>query len=283
MEERNAPCPTALFSSGLLGEIRRYIVGKYQADSQIWRERLGQPEPLAAFLRRVMEAYPQERAALLRLVLPRVDPFAESERARLKQAQMRRDGVVFFTDLPVGVPTAVSSFEDFLDRGNASVKRARAGVRAWVDRAGPPMLTLTGQTGTGKSHLSTAAGRALVERGEDVLYRSEGELFDDLRRAVRTSSVAEVLETFSSAPWLILDDLGTASITEGGMMEEMRDRLFDARWRGAGPWHGALRTLVTTNMLSQDLPTRVASRLKDSRWGDSVIVIDAPDYRIHQR
>ena len=265
----------------LRDEIRKYLLGKYQADSPTWQERFGQVESLSAFLQRVQETYPQEIEAICHLVLPRVDTSDEAYRQSLKMEQMRRDGVVFFTELPVGLPETGGSFDTFVGRGNSSVERAVEAVRQWLAEAGPPILTLVGRPGTGKTHLSTAAGRYLLGKNKDVLFRREGDLMADFRRAVPQHQVEEILATFSTVPWLILDDLGTASLNDSGMLGELRDRLFDARWQNTGLWRGAMRTLVTTNLLSDQLPPRVASRLSDTRWGNPVVGIDAADYRVH--
>ena len=265
----------------LRDEIRRYLLGKYQADSPIWSERFGQPEPLSAFLQRVVEMYPQEIDALVKMMLPQVDSSDEAYRASLKAEQMRRDGIVFFTTLPIGLPETCGSFEAFGERGNISLAVAVKSVRQWVSGTGPPILTLIGQTGTGKSHLSTAAGRHLFDKGENVMFRREGDMMADFRSAVPRGQVEEVLAAFSSVPWLIVDDFGTAFVNDSGMLGELRDRLFDTLWSGAGTWRGALRTLVTTNLSSKELPRRVASRLSHSRWGNPIVGIDAPDYRVH--
>jgi hypothetical protein len=52
------------------------------------------------------------------------------------------------------------------------------------------------------------------------------------------------------------------------------DSLIDARWQGSGP----LRTLITTNLVSSELPVRIASRLGDTTLGVAV-PIQATDWR----
>jgi DNA replication protein DnaC len=272
---------TTPFSPGLREEIKRHILAKYHQDSERWQELFGQPESMKSFLQRVVEAYPEEQEALVRLLLPRIDRSDETYREQLKTEQMRQDGIVFYTDLPIGLPDACGSFDAFQERSNATVVQAIKAVRQWVSGMGPPMLTLIGQTGTGKTHLSTAAGQYLVEHGENVLFRREGDMMADFRSAVPRNQVEDILRTLSSVPWLIVDDFGTASVNDSGMLGELRDRLFDARWQGAGTWKGALRTLVTTNLRSKEIPVRVASRLRDTKWGNPIVGIDAPDYRVH--
>jgi len=277
--------PGNVFSPGLREEIKCHILAKYHQDSERWQELFGQPEPMRSFLQRVVETYPEEQEALVKLLLPKIDRSDEAYRENLKAQQMRRDGIVFYTDLPVGLPDACGTFEDFHQevkgRTVPTLVEALKAVRQWVSGVGSPILTLIGPPGTGKTHLSTAAGRYLEERGESVLFRREGDMMAEFRSAVPLGQVEEILRTLSSVPWLIVDDLGTANVGASGMLWELRDRLFDARWNGAGTWKGALRTLVTTNLRSKELPLRVSSRLRDTRWGNPIVGIDALDYRVH--
>ena len=270
-----------LFGPGLRDQIKQYLWAKYHPDSPGWAEIFGPGESMSSFLKRVTEAYPDDLEAITKMLLPKLDSSHDSYREQLKADQMRRDGVVFSTTLPVGLPGTCGTFEAFLERDNASLGQAAKAVRQWMGRVGPPILTLFGFPGTGKTHLSTAAGAYLVEHGESVLFRREGDMMAEFRSAVPRNQVEETLQAFSTVPWLIVDDLGTASVNDSGMLGELRDRLFDTRWHAAGTWRGALRTLVTTNLRSKDLPLRVASRLGDSRWGNPIVGIDAPDYRVH--
>ena len=77
---------------------------------------------------------------------------------------------------------------------------------------------------------------------------------------------------FSGALSLIIDDLGLAALTD--TMRGVMDEIINARWRGAG----GLRTMVTLNFKSKDMPPRIASRLGD-RSRSLVVQIDAEDMR----
>jgi DNA replication protein DnaC len=89
-------------------------------------------------------------------------------------------------------------------------------------------------------------------------------------------SPEEVLQEVMTAPWLILDDLGAAPLGEWdrGQM----DGIIDARWAGA---KGKLRTLITTNLVGDQMPKRMTSRLKDAKYG-KILVIRAADFRVTQ-
>ena len=144
---------------------------------------------------------------------------------------------------------------------------------AWVARRGPPILTLAGSPGVGKSHLTDAAGSVLLAQGEDVVFREASKLFEEFHQAVGSNRLDDLLQAYGSVPWLIVDDFGQGAATDWG--RDIQDRLVNDRWTGA---RGGLRTLVTTNLKAADLPPRVASRLRDRALA-CVVAISAPDYR----
>lgn len=76
-------------------------------------------------------------------------------------------------------------------------------------------LTLVGGTGLGKTHLSTAVAKAVIDRGFDVVYVSAIDLFsefdDDRFRAKQTGTD---ISRYFECDLLILDDLGTEVTTK---------------------------------------------------------------------
>ena len=153
---------------------------------------------------------------------------------------------------------------------------ARQQVVNWADGMVPQLLTLTGNTGVGKTHLAQAAHLVLMRRGEDVVFQTEASLLTRLHSAMRPDapfSVEVVLNEVMSTPWLILDDLGVTA--QGEWDRSTMDTLINVRWQGA---QRRLHTLITTNLTGADLPERMASRLRDTQWAKAV-VIQAVDYR----
>ncbi len=83
-------------------------------------------------------------------------------------------------------------------------------------RVGEKNLLLIGGTGLGKTHLSTAMARRVIERGFYVLYESAQNLFSDFEydRFRARGDEEPRSEKYFSADLLILDDLGTEMMTQ---------------------------------------------------------------------
>mgnify|MGYP006400038373 CR=1 FL=1 len=195
----------------------------------------------------------------------------EMERAANIAASARDFGYGYAGTLPDGVPWGAPDFDAFLaPPAEKALHEEKEAVIAWVAGSGSNLLTLAGPPGVGKTHLAGAAAIALVESGAQVIYRSEHNLLEDYRPH---GNPEEAEYAYREIPWLIIDDLGLEALTGWG--KSIMDQLVDARWMGAA---AGLRTLITTNLLSKDLPPRVASRLGD-RSRARVIQVAAGDFR----
>jgi DNA replication protein DnaC len=65
-----------------------------------------------------------------------------------------------------------------------------------------------GPPGSGKSHLAQAIGLAAIQQGYRVLYRETHTLLSDIADAALDGTRKQQMELFSTAPLLIIDDLG---------------------------------------------------------------------------
>jgi DNA replication protein DnaC len=65
-----------------------------------------------------------------------------------------------------------------------------------------------GPPGTGKSHLAQAIGFAVIQQGHRVVYREAHVLLDELADAQLGGTRKDYLAAVTSAPLLIVDDLG---------------------------------------------------------------------------
>ena len=212
-------------------------------------------------------------AVARKLDFSRGDPYADERRANIKAANEAFDVVapVLHAKIPQG-----PGFDVFHERPtHPSVHRALIAVKEWVDGTGPALLTLAGDPGVGKTHLAIAAAKLVAERGLKVVYRTHAAYLKEIQAAFGKDGIADRLaDDFGRVDWLVLDEFGQSSNREWS--QSTTDSLFDTRWRLAAG--GVIRTLVTTNFKSDDIPARIASRLGDVSRG-LVVQIDAPDYR----
>jgi DNA replication protein DnaC len=200
------------------------------------------------------------------------DPHAEDRRANIERSN-RDLGITAAIQFAPGVPGALH-FDTFDPTFHNDARAAYKAVQAWMQRSGPLMLTLAGITGTGKTHLADAAASVLLDRGEEIVFRREQDLTADVRARISTQTSDVALSEYGQVPWLVIDELGGENRTD--FIDATMDQLIDARWQGARA--GTRWTLITTNLVAADLPTRVASRLGDNTVG-AVLEVRSPDYR----
>ncbi len=280
MTSTNPKMPEKLFSN-VEQLVRDYVLGKYQGDSTMWQERFSQAKSLREVLDIMQRDFPEAVPVISKGILASLGARAEdSLRVERKQQQMVDDGIVLRVTIPDGIPLGLPGFKEFLNRDNPSVKAAKKAVQAWARGVGTPLLTLAGVTGTGKSHLAMAAATELKELGKQVVFRPESNMLGEIHAAMKDGGAEEIITQFEEIPYLVLDELGVQAISVGGWDDTLRDRIINSRWRRA---YWGYRTLVTMNLLIEDLPARMASRLGDTQWGKPYIKINATDYRRQRR
>lgn len=170
------------------------------------------------------------------------------------------------------------SFDGFRSEGAAApgeecnLSLIKSVVMEWA--ASPRgWLTLCGSAGTGKTHLAAAAANVRLMAGDRVCFAVVPDLLDALRASYRDDADAafdEVFRSLKQADLLVLDDLGAQAATEWAR-EKLYQLCATRHLRGAP-------TLVTTNLMPDDLDPRLASRLLDHQIS-TVYRVKAPDYR----
>lgn len=101
-----------------------------------------------------------------------------------------------------------------------------------------------GPPGTGKSHIAQAIGRSVIQaQGHRVLYREAHHLLEELAEAAVSGQRKELVERLTTAPLLIIDDLGMRKLpaTAGEDLLELVMRRYERA-----------STLITSNRPVED-------------------------------
>ena len=128
---------------------------------------------------------------------------------------------------------------------------------------------LIGGTGLGKTHLSTAVAKTVIERGFDVLYVTAVGMFRDFeaKQFERGAGMKNDPERYEEADLLIIDDLGT-EVTNQFTLSCLYDVL-NARIN----CHRS--TFINTNLASRELLMRYHERITSRLFGEYKAILFA--------
>lgn len=126
-------------------------------------------------------------------------------------------------------------------------------------------LMFSGQTGTGKTHLSTAIAKVVIDGGYDVVYETAQNVFSAFaRRQFETKRAEDVqedeTEKYFSCDLLILDDLGTELTNQ--FTVSCLYHLINTRIN-----HGA-SMIISTNLTPAELGERYEDRILSRFMGE---------------
>jgi DNA replication protein DnaC len=133
-------------------------------------------------------------------------------------------------------------------------------------------LLLEGAYGCGKTHLAAAIANDAVQRGIPTLFITVPDLLDSLRFAYGNpeTTFEARFEEIRNADLLVMDDFGTQNAT--AWAQEKLFQIINYRYINKLP------TVITTNLILDEIESRIRSRLQDSDFVKH-IRISAPDYR----
>lgn len=121
---------------------------------------------------------------------------------------------------------------------------------------------LIGATGLGKTHLSTAVARTVIDGGFDVVYETAQGMFAafEAERFGRGDASENDAERYLSCDLLILDDLGT-ELTNTFTVSCLYNVINSRVSRG-------LSTIINTNLTYGELRARYADRITSRLFGE---------------
>lgn len=116
-------------------------------------------------------------------------------------------------------------------------------------------ILMLGKTGLGKTHLSLAIARKVLEQGYSVIYGSASELVSKMSDNYfkKTSSNEQPIDLLFSADLLIIDDLGAefeSAFSAAALYELINNRLLSGR-----------SIIINSNLTPQEIENRYSDRI----------------------
>jgi DNA replication protein DnaC len=174
------------------------------------------------------------------------------------------------------------TFENFDARGNKNAKfmtpqdahslQAARELAENFARTPTGWMLIEGGYGCGKTHIAAAIANFAVAMGTPTLFITVPDLLDTLRFAYSDpeTTFEARFEEVRGADLLVLDDFGTQNAT--GWAQEKLFQIMNYRYINKLP------TVITTNLMLDEIESRIRSRLQDEDFVAHVR-ITAPDYR----
>lgn len=133
-------------------------------------------------------------------------------------------------------------------------------------------LLFVGDTGLGKTHLSTAVGITVISRGYDVEYKTIQALIDDFEEVQFKGEKSDRIRNYYDCDLLIIDDLGCELSTQ--FTVSCIYNIINARMNKRKP------TLISTNLTQKELRDRYGDRITSRLFGEYIpIVFKGTDVR----
>lgn len=131
------------------------------------------------------------------------------------------------------------------------------------DEMTSPSILMVGGTGLGKTHLSSAVARKIIEKGKDVFYTGAIDLFEAFefqRFKSYTNEPNELIERYFESDLLIIDDLGTEMVNQfsvSTLYNLVNDRLSRKK-----------PTIISTNLSKEEIQKKYTDRITSRMLGE---------------
>ena len=167
------------------------------------------------------------------------------------------------------------SGEDAYERMRINLSRAKSYAEMFPMKKGN--LLLIGTTGTGKTHISTAIAKSVIEQGYSVLYDSAQNIisaYEDDRFRSGYGQTEHKSDKYTECDLLIIDDLGTEFVN--AFTVSCLYNLLNTRQ------NRALATVISTNLSTRELTSRYEDRIYSRIIGSDYQILSfvGEDYRL---
>ena len=129
-------------------------------------------------------------------------------------------------------------------------------------------IIMMGNTGLGKTHLSSAIGGVIAKKGNDVYYTGAVDMLADFEaerfRYDRGDEIAAAVEKYFSCDLLIIDDLGTELINQfstSSLYNLLNSRLVKKK-----------ATIINTNFTRDELRKKYQDRITSRIFGEYTVL-----------
>ena len=179
----------------------------------------------------------------------------------------------------IGALVDTQSFENFrISGGSEKMQKNLEICKAYAENFRPreaESLLFSGPTGLGKTHLSTAIAKTVIEKGYRVVYESMLNVADDFRYdRFHTAEGSAKSEKYFCAELLILDDVGAE--TPGEFNTSVLYQIVNTRQNRCLP------TVISTNLSATELLGRYDGRITSRLLGGyRVLLFEGRDHRIY--
>lgn len=141
-----------------------------------------------------------------------------------------------------------------------------------------PSILMTGTTGLGKTHLSLAIARSIMEKGFSVIYNSALDLFNCLEKekfSKTNNYEVDTLESVLNVDLLILDDLGVE--IDNKFYKSVLYNIINTRYIRSIP------TIINTNLDLDDLKSKYEDRILSRMFSYQIMEFYGEDIRMKLR
>ncbi len=153
-------------------------------------------------------------------------------------------------------------FDYYSGRDLDNIRHAYGVLRSFAenfDSSTSDSWLLLGDTGLGKTHLSTSIAVKVIERGYDVVYETMQTMMDDFSENQFRGGSADLVQKYHEADLLIIDDMGselTNQFTVSVLYNLINQRANKSR-----------STVISTNLSQKELRERYADRITSRLFG----------------